>query len=316
MLESKKSVVTPPTPLDERAEKAQHLDALLRILEPEYRQNVHCEELLHLRGVTSFEGLWLLFKPGSDVYAKIDGELSGFVIHSVEKRHEARGAPPIPPPSGSSPRIKAHQRWIVTVWNLGYAGQMVTKQIHRFPVVWFPGEREIISLPIFPSKYHDEKFNNVTRLHLEERGAKYWECAVRIPAHMKYNGTTLDRKPKQVRPQTLFRSRVRFNFILISTLEKSSLTPKGTCDMQVKDPITMMTEDYPLMGPRMTTCFRRLYITLTIIPWIVGKNRRHRKTCQTLVDGRSGVLTRVLIPIMGNGRNSLNINTSSFLNIF
>jgi hypothetical protein len=169
---------------------AHDIGVLIKYLTPEFRQNIEPELQRHLQPqpVATFSMLWLLFKPGEDVYKVVNGKYMGFVVQSTEHKDKA-------PRHIRSRALDRYNRWVVTVWNLAYRGQAVFRESHKYSIVEFQGEREITSLEIFPSKFLDKLDGNNTRRHLEKRGQQYYELIKKAPSHMSYMGNTKRNSP-------------------------------------------------------------------------------------------------------------------------
>ena len=126
--------------------------------------------------VTTFNWLWLLLKPGADVYVRERGCLNAYVIEYVDK---------IAGYSTSRPRP-----YRVKVWNLDYDGKVFGRSSKTISVPIFDGEREIQSLPIFPICFHQEKEGDVPlRDILIERGKKFVKV-MRQPTYQEYTGAS------------------------------------------------------------------------------------------------------------------------------
>ena len=132
--------------------------------------------------LTTFRDLWLILKPGSDVYVQEFGELNAYVIESVT--------------GGVSEERAANYR--VTVWNLDYNGLRIGRSIKVFSVPVFDGEREISSLKVFPARFHKDDGNEVPlRTRLVERGKKFF-ALTKKPTYMEYTGPGLKPGRKKV----------------------------------------------------------------------------------------------------------------------
>ena len=166
---------------------ASDIKTLFKFLAPWYHQHIVPELQRHLQPqpVATFAMLWFLFKPGEDVYRKVNGKYMGYVIQSITYREKLREY---------DARIVSHKsrynRWIVSVWNIGYTRQLLFRESHRYSIFEFQGEREITSLGIFPSKFLDRLDGNKTRSTLQIRGRRHYELIKRSPAHMGYAVTT------------------------------------------------------------------------------------------------------------------------------
>jgi hypothetical protein len=61
-----------------------------------------------------------------------------------------------------------------------------------FPYQQIRGEKQITSLPVFPSIYLDSLDGGSTKARLQDLGEKYYTIIRKSPAHMQYSGTTWD----------------------------------------------------------------------------------------------------------------------------
>lgn len=124
--------------------------------------------------VTTFGWLWLLLKPGSDVYFRERGHLNAYVIESIYG---------ISRYSTSRPRP-----YEVTVWNLDFDGKVFGRSSKKILVPVFDGEREIQSLPLFPVRfYQDAEGEKSLRDGLIERGKKFVKL-IKQPTYQEYTG--------------------------------------------------------------------------------------------------------------------------------
>ncbi|KAJ5884802.1 ATPase AAA-type core [Penicillium taxi] len=125
---------------------------------------------------TTFTTLWLLLKPGSDVYVREKGKLNAYVIESFEG-----GIKWDSPSERSDP-------YTVDVWNLNFDGQYLTRSVKTITIPVFDNDREINSLPIFPVRFHvDEDPQNPLYQQLVDRGKRFVEV-MRKPSFQEYNG--------------------------------------------------------------------------------------------------------------------------------
>lgn len=174
------------------ATRNRHIKVLLNYLEPKYRKTIKPMEDRHQEGVSSFDTLWLLFKPGCDAYARVGGVLGGFVIRSAKQ--DVRRY--VNPENGDE---RIEPQWIITAWNLSYSRGKFGRVSHSFKIDKFEGEKEIISLEIFPSHYLDSSDHFKTRNNMVTRGKAYFERTQNVPVHLGYQGPTWE--PQQKRPK-------------------------------------------------------------------------------------------------------------------
>jgi hypothetical protein len=175
------------------------LNVLLRAFKWHYVKNFAPEEARYHLGVTSHGLIWFLFKPGVDVYARIGGKVAGFVFERCEKR----GRPPRPPPGDYlQGGDRSESFWVIHCWSLTYNGRRVVKTSHEFYIDKFRGERQITSLPVFPSIYLDNSDCGKMRARLQDLGEKYYNILRQSPAHMQYCGLAWDLEHDDVRDET------------------------------------------------------------------------------------------------------------------
>ena len=171
---------------------AQCITKLLDMIQHEYDENITAELKRHRSGMAAYKYLWLLFKPGVDVYAKSDDKLMGYVM--VSMKHQFKN-------TASTLGKDAYDKWILTIWNLSYQGQNLYRTPHEATIEEFVGEKEIRSLGIFPSKYLDDHDDNATRKMLEGLGERYFKILCQEPAYKSYSGFTLDPPATKVTPR-------------------------------------------------------------------------------------------------------------------
>jgi hypothetical protein len=159
------------------------LGILLNLIRKLY-QNVVQDEISNYEssGTAAYEKLWLLFKPGIDVCARVHGKDAVFVVASTE--HIV---------NQYSDSLDA---WCIKVWNLGFDGRRLRRQGHTFYIKRYFGERSISLLNIFPITYSD---NSNLEAQLISAGELFCHIINSIPAHMFYNGSTLGSNGEKVR---------------------------------------------------------------------------------------------------------------------
>ncbi|KAI0886608.1 uncharacterized protein GGS22DRAFT_199011 [Annulohypoxylon maeteangense] len=160
-----------------------HIDFLLKFLENEPTVQVKALEARWAKKVptTTFAGLWLLLKPGSDVYVLQDGQLNAYVVDSISGgvEHFFRGLWSVS--IGS---------YTVRLWNLVYNGKVITRRSKEVVIPVFDNERNITSLPVFPTRFQDQMDGGLRRKQLIERGQKLFQFA-KGPAFLEYTGSGL-----------------------------------------------------------------------------------------------------------------------------
>lgn len=159
----------------------EHIDTLIQYLysQPRVELKLFEEQWEKKTPAIRFAQLWLLLKPGENVYVREDGQLNAYVIEYV-----AGGL------NTDLRMLGMPIQYAVHVWNLINDGRCIRRQSHRVVIPVFDYEKEITTLPVFPVKYHDVTDDGLLRKQLIERGKKYFECA-KGPAYMEFSGNGL-----------------------------------------------------------------------------------------------------------------------------
>lgn len=152
-----------------------HIDILIEYLYQQSSISLQEAEQLWSQPVprTTFNAYWLLLKPGSTVFVRDGYDLNAYVIES------ATGGPF---ESGDSTR---YRQYTVMLWNLDFDGNKLSRSERIVEVPLFDGERDITSLPLFPTRFHENE--DEKRRELIERG-KTFVNVVRAPAFREYSG--------------------------------------------------------------------------------------------------------------------------------
>ena len=163
----------------------EHLGILQDILSQQSGKAVEAERQRHTRGVATFEMLWLLYKPGTDVYFddQVNGHCSAYVVGSVSYDRSRGQSKPL----------------MIEVWGLTFDGKMIGRHVVVFSTPMYDGEREISSFDVYPCEFRKEESRKEEetkpfRQKLEERGKMYFKLSQR--QCMDYNGFT-KKWPKQ-----------------------------------------------------------------------------------------------------------------------
>jgi hypothetical protein len=129
--------------------------------------------------VTSFLALWLLLKPGSDVYAReTDGSVNAYVVNSVKGGVTVKEG------------RKSSSSYLIEVWHLVHGANTIRPGLRTFEINVFDDEREISSLTVFPVRFRDGVDGGETKKRLIERGQKYFRYSKR-PTFLQYSGNGL-----------------------------------------------------------------------------------------------------------------------------
>ena len=158
------------TRLDRETHK--DLTVILGYLKPFYETEIRPEIEFHRRGVAKFSSLWLLFKPGSTVFARVKGQLMFFKVLSANREVDNLG-------ESSGP-------WSIIVWGLYFDGFLLKRQARRFKIHEYHDERDIQKLPIKPIEYLQSE--DGTKQDLITRGRLYYNFVCEVPYYRRYSG--------------------------------------------------------------------------------------------------------------------------------
>ncbi|KAF6819054.1 P-loop containing nucleoside triphosphate hydrolase (ATPase) [Colletotrichum plurivorum] len=148
---------------------------------------VERERERHARGFATFDMLWLLYRPGSEVYldARANGEYEPYVFEESE----------------FSLTDGSMSNYMFSCWNLDASARYIGPSVSYQPVSRFAGEKEIVSLPLYPCEYlkfaEDVTEEDVGQIrdYFVERGKK-WLNTRQNPQCYDFDGqtTTLPRE--------------------------------------------------------------------------------------------------------------------------
>jgi hypothetical protein len=152
------------------------LSVVLGYLKPFYHKEIEPERLLHAQGLAKFSSLWMLYRPGSTVFANVKGQLHFFKVLSANREVDTVG-------ESSGP-------WSITVWGLYFDGYLLKRQARRFKIPEYHGSRDIQKLPVKPKEFlpGTEKERNSLIERLVERGKKYYKFVCEVPLYKRYSG--------------------------------------------------------------------------------------------------------------------------------
>lgn len=165
-----------------------HINVLLGLLDKTSGDEVRLERQRHQKSppMATFANLWMLFKPGQDVYIK-EREAKAAIPMRVGSVSES-----IQWNTRTSKRVIAEQSsffnpiFCVSGWGIGCKGTEMSTQLRRGDIEHFEGEKEILSLSAYPKEFHG---NPDYEQELQRRGQKYWELCE--PAYRHYDGATV-----------------------------------------------------------------------------------------------------------------------------
>lgn len=154
----------------------EHVGIVTDFVRAHHQDDLAKEHERHKRDppVCTFDLLWTLFKPGTDVYWDRTSAAvwDGYVVQNV---------------TATAYSVE------LSLWNLEYDGQYLQPQLRPATILPFEGEKEISSLDIFPCAYLREDVHGSTneayRKQLEERGKLYYRLTTK--QCMWYDGLTL-----------------------------------------------------------------------------------------------------------------------------
>ena len=156
----------------------EHLGILEKYLQDRMGPSVLAEKQRHARGYATFEMLWMLYKPGTDVYLRhyIDSSLSAAVVESTDEHSR--------PTYPNVLRMK--------IWYMQYNGTFLGRRCIGRTQSRYDGEKEIAKLDVFPCQFLSEDtaqegFKS-QRTQIEERGKMFWRLTKKQCMH--YNGST------------------------------------------------------------------------------------------------------------------------------
>jgi hypothetical protein len=166
-----------------------HIDILLGFLDKTSGDEIRLERQRHQKSppMATFANLWMLFKPGQDVYIK-EREANAAIPMRVGSIQESFGMPR----SRRSDMtvhigLNVSSRFLcVQGWGVGCKGTEMSTQIRHSYIEQFEGEKEILSLSAYPKEFHD---NPNYEQELQRRGQRYWELCE--PAYRHYDGATV-----------------------------------------------------------------------------------------------------------------------------
>lgn len=151
------------------------------------------EKLRKSTPTLTFDELWLLFKPGLELfwnYVSVENVWS-IPISAVLMDTN------LVTPSESEKEQGEKERLEIALWGLESNGKILGRELgHRF-IAWYEGERQVTSLPVYPFKYRDSEDGGKTRQAMIDRGHKAFQILRAMPKQMWYDGYAFSRQ-KQV----------------------------------------------------------------------------------------------------------------------
>ena len=157
-----------------RKECNEHIDHLLDFLKKSNGKERAEEEERHKRGFATFEYLWMLLKPGEDVFIndRRDERLTSGVLERVKGGYQ-----------DGQGQAKEYKGW---AWGITYTDGRLCRVYHSFFIQPFDGEREIKTQWVYPVKFHKdsaEALRDQGGMSLVEQmeiwGQQYWNLTQR-----------------------------------------------------------------------------------------------------------------------------------------
>ncbi|KAH7123500.1 ATPase [Dactylonectria estremocensis] len=190
---------------------ARHLAILLDYFKSAVYNDIVEEKARHARNACTYGMLWYLYRPGITVYFESDGQLSAYIVNSLESSELVDLI--------GGRRVK---QYVVNLWNLDFDGRFVGRCAKTVTIPQFDGERQINSLKLFPCEFIDREDGGATRQRLEDNGKKWYDLLRGGQVH--YSGRLLDSGKRQ------FEGRVYVD--LASYYAQGPDTqPPGICDI-------------------------------------------------------------------------------------
>ncbi|KAI1740428.1 hypothetical protein F4680DRAFT_419427 [Xylaria scruposa] len=145
-----------------------HISIVQQFVKERTQLAVDAERERHARGYATFDMLWLLYKPGSDVYYDVPkvGEYEPYVIKGV----------------GAQWQNGATSEYTIFFWNMKTDFYWIGPSVESHTQERFAGEKKITTLQAFPCEYLrfmenlNEPDTERIRNHFIERGKKWYEA--------------------------------------------------------------------------------------------------------------------------------------------
>ena len=180
------------------SESREHLTHLLDFLSMRYDEPLSRELARYNEGraMCTFEWVWMLFRPGTVVYAWEDNVLTAFVVEEHSRDYKVDQDEKIKPRTFSAYQDfdsrKRPTSLSIWAWWLDFDGARLGRHRKTFYIEPFEGERPITSLPVFPKDYlkHDPRVHKTlsTEESLVQRGEKFFNLTNK--GYRQYSGET------------------------------------------------------------------------------------------------------------------------------
>lgn len=162
-----------------------HIDEVVRCLDQEHKHAIEQveEQLRQKDPIISWSSLWILYKPGLEVYARNGKHLDPYIVQETEPFYEH---------SETGPEFR------ITAWNIDFDGTEFGRAKVMFSIKPYNGEQRVLSLPCFPSFLHSDLEGEIPlRTRLIERRKTFFRIS-KQPSYMEYSGFTEDLSRRKV----------------------------------------------------------------------------------------------------------------------
>ena len=184
------------SPESSSKEVRNHLASLLKYLD-EYMKLLIIPAIKKLEQplpTVSFDNLWLLFKPGLDVYRFFSYDhLSHIPFAAVVMESY------VPVLTDEEYKQEKKDTFYLRSWVLESDGQLLSREKEGHPIDQYEGERQVTSLPTYPCKYYDSEDGGERRKRLIDRGRKVYAILRQMPKAAWYDGHPYAKKRQMVR---------------------------------------------------------------------------------------------------------------------
>ena len=177
----------------------EHLAYLTDFISKRYDDDISRETARYqdTSAMCTYDWVWLLFRPGSIVYAWEQNVLRAHIVEEHDRRVGEQTDGEIRPNTLSNKddvkRLPRPKRLQITVWTLDFDGERFGRRRETYSIPAFDGEKPISSLPIFPKDYlkYEKRVHQTlsTEDFLIQRGKLFFEMARK--SYREYDGETL-----------------------------------------------------------------------------------------------------------------------------
>ena len=177
----------------------EHLAYLTNFISQRYDDAISRETARYqdTSAMCTYDWVWLLFRPGSIVYAWEENVLRAHIVEDHDRRVGEQRDGRIRPKTLSNmddvKRLPRPKRLKVVVWTLDFDGERCGRRRETYYIPAFDGERPVLSLPIFPKEFlkYEKRVHQTlsTEDFLIQRGKLFFEMARKN--YKEYDGESL-----------------------------------------------------------------------------------------------------------------------------